>query len=209
MTRRHHDLRHLRTLALAAGLALAAACSPTGDDEPAGDAAASGETEENAAPQTAAAPPPAASSDRLGYLTVRLDGESTTFETRPDLGRDRPATAVVRAMGPVSQVQLQALLPGDPMKQASLDATLMYRDGAFHPTGEPELHVFPEGTGGPGLMSTSLEVTWDRLEADPEGGHVAGSFTGTVCELQGALLSEEGCMPVAGEFDSELRPSQF
>lgn len=207
MTRHLRRSRPIRLLAFATGLALAAGCSPQGDAPPAGDAAETTAAVADTGPKPAVVPP--AGADALGLLTVRIDGKATSFETLPDRGRDRPPSAVVRAMGPVSQLQLQAHLPGDPMKQASLDATLMQRDGSYHPAGEPELHVFPEGMDGPGLLSTALEVEWDRLELGPDGGHVAGRFTGTVCLLRGATLTDEGCAPVEGEFDSQVLPAQF
>ena len=195
----------LRPLALSAALAFVAACSPAGDAATAGNEATAGQAATREAPAATVPEAASPSSDALGHLTLRIDGETTTYETLPDLGAERPPSAVVRSMGPMRMLVLQAHLPGDPMKQATLSANFMDQGNGPQPSGQPELDAFPEGTRAGGLEATALEVEWDRIELGAEGGHVAGRFTGTLCPYEGASDTGADCRPVEGEFDTAVR----
>lgn len=62
---------------------------------------------------------------------------------------------------------------------------------------------YTSGDGG-----AEASVTFDRLELAAEGGHASGSFSGTICRMEGARLMDgpdmSDCMPVEGRFDTAL-----
>lgn len=206
MRARRRMFRPIHTLSLATGLVLAAGCGT--DDDAASRAAAVAPPPAASADAGPASAPATGHPDALGQLVLRLDGASTTFETLPDRGPDRPPSASVKEVGPMRLLQVQSHLPGDPMKQVTLSANLMDQGGGFAPAGEAELDMFLQGTNGPGLKATALDVQWDRIELDADGGHVSGTFSGSACPAgaPGAgPATDDGCVPVEGRFDTAVR----
>lgn len=206
MRARRQLFRPFRTFGVATGLALVAGCGL--GDESTSPAAASSPPPVASADAGPAAAPATSHPDALGQLVLRMDGASTTFETLPDRGLDRPPSATLMAVGPMRLLQVQSHLPGDPMKQVTLSANLMEQGADFVPAGDAELDVFLEGTNGPGLMASALDVQWDRIELDADGGHVSGTFSGSACPVgaPGAgPATDDGCVPVEGRFDTAVR----
>lgn len=196
-----------RVLQCAMGIALTALVAGCGQ-------AADGETQSNA--PAVATPEPAGDTvavtgtARLGTITTRVGGQSTTWETHDGVPGDdlRRASASVVFQGPMAMINLQALLPGSTSKQASLSANLMDQGKGYQPMDGVELDMLPEGGGGPHLQGMKLQVQWDRVELGAEGGHVQGTFTGFLCPLGSASERAEGCTPLEGEFDSQVRHDQ-
>lgn len=205
MRARRRMFRPIRMFGLVTGLVLVAACGADDDATSRAAAVAPPAASADAGP---ASTPATGHPDALGQLVLRMDGTSTTFETLPDRGLDRPPSASVMAVGPMRLLQVQSHLPGDPMKQVTLSANLMEQGGAFAPAGEAELDVFLEGTNGPGLMASALDVQWNRIELDADGGHVSGTFSGSACQAGAPAAgpaTDDGCVPVEGRFDTAVR----
>ena len=98
MRARRRMFRPIRMFGLVTGLVLVAGCGTDDDATSRAAAVAPPATSADAGP---ASTPATGHPDALGQLVLRMDGTSTTFETLPDRGLDRPPSASVMAVGPI------------------------------------------------------------------------------------------------------------
>ncbi|HEX5694259.1 MAG TPA: hypothetical protein VFY00_06540 [Arenimonas sp.] len=206
MSGTHHRFERMLTTAIGATLlAITAGCAPADEQDAATAQAAQARSE--TATQPSAAPALATSRATLGTITTRVDGRSTTWETVDGVAGDelRRASASFARQGPMVLLSLQGLMPGEVSGQMSISAVLMKQGDDYQAMDEAELSMFPEGASGPRLEVVDLDVQWDRLEIGETDGHVKGSFSGSLCPMDSATDIAEGCTPIEGEFDSQVR----
>lgn len=188
---------HTATAALA--LLLFAGCSNGTGEDPA-NAMSTTDTP----PITPAASANAASSARptMGELVTRVDGRDSSWQILAGVPGDelRRPSASIAAQGPMMLLSLQGIATEDRSRQATLSATLMSQGDDYTVTSH-ELFVY---TGGVLREAQELEIEWNRIELDAQGGHVEGNFRGFLCPDGSATGADEGCSPLEGSFNSEV-----
>lgn len=148
----------------------------------------------------------AGSRPSMGSLTTRAGGEEMVWQILAGVPGDelRRPSAVIASHGPMTLLSLQGTAPDDRSRQANFSATLM-QQGDSYTVASQELLMLPEGASGPQLQGLEMEVEWERLELDAKGGHVEGRFSGFLCPFGASTGLDEGCQPLEGQFDSEVR----
>lgn len=193
----NHCVIHTATAALA--LLLFAGCSNGTGEDPA-NAMSTTDTP----PITPAASANAASSARptMGELVTRVDGRDSSWQILAGVPGDelRRPSARIAAQGPMMLLSLHGIAAEDRNRQATLSATLMSQGDDYTVTSQ-ELVVY---TGGVLREAQELEIEWNRIELDAQGGHVEGNFRGFLCPDGSATGADEGCSPLEGSFNSEV-----
>lgn len=195
-----HCVIHKTTTALA--LLLLAGCSNGTGEDPAN---AMSPTNTPSAGASASAPAASSARSTMGVLITRVDGHESLWQILAGVPGDelRRPSASIAAQGPMLLLSLQGTAAEDRSRQAVISATLMSQGEGFNVVSH-DLFVHPEGARGPQLQARELEIEWDRLELDAQGGHVKGRFSGSVCPVGSTSGADDGCVPLEGSFESEV-----